>query len=809
MTYQIEVFTITGKGRLAVVGLGVDFPGCQHLEGYLKVIHDGSSLATPRDDWSINGSLLRALKGAWEDAGKPQDVALLVTGPATEVAQARGLPVDSIRVLDFFGYEEPLPAMLIQAQEWLESGIAETVILAGCASGKIVETPAFGFDQKIHGIRAGAGSVALALVAYSPSQAQKIYATIESAAYTNPSGHFIQANFVAACMRMAHQKARVNPDDIGMIDAFACGDDEIDRIEIQALSRVFSSTCYTTALGSARQNTGYLEGANGLISMAKVALCLRHYLKPGVNQWSGPKYPELWDGSGLYVQEKSHPWFYTAWPSQHKAAFNLLGMNGICGHVVLKEAETGLSPAQPKMRKSDAFLIPLWAENGEALRERLSALKVDLESGINLHSASRLFYEENKKNNGGLIATILGRTSEEVLHEVVSTIRGLPRALEKRQEWTTSLGSYFTPRPLGALSKVAFVFPGMFNSYPGMGKDLFYIFPGLYERFRTITQDLGALFQDEQIYPRSLRPLLQEVLERLERKISDDVLITMLSGMSLAVALAHVFREVFQILPHSAIGYGLGEISMLFAMSVWRDGDRASLLLKNSPLFQTRLVRPHNSVRKYWGLSVDVNPTYDEIWDNFVLMARAERVREVLKEEPKVFLTHINTPRQVVISGDPDGCRRVIDWLKCSALRAPFNYALHCAAMESEYQALRDIFTLAINQPVSATLYSSAEGKLFEIESSCIASAVAKDLTTPLDFPRLVNTAYDDGARVFIEMGVGNNCVKWIEDILRGHSFLAVSANRQGVEDDLSVLRVLARLISHQVFVNLDAIYKD
>ena len=42
MTEKVEVLQATGGDRLALVGLGADFPGSQHLESFLRAIIAGS-----------------------------------------------------------------------------------------------------------------------------------------------------------------------------------------------------------------------------------------------------------------------------------------------------------------------------------------------------------------------------------------------------------------------------------------------------------------------------------------------------------------------------------------------------------------------------------------------------------------------------------------------------------------------------------------------------------------------------------------------------------------------------------------------
>ena len=77
-------------------------------------------------------------------------------------------------------------------------------------------------------------------------------------------------------------------------------------------------------------------------------------------------------------------------------------------------------------------------------------------------------------------------------------------------------------------------------------------------------------------------------------------------------------------------------------------------------------------------------------------------------------------------------------------------------------------------------------------------------LTNQIDFPRLVNLAYQNGIRVFIELGAGSNCTKWISAALKDEPHLSVSINQVNISDHVSILRLLARLISHKIPLNLD-----
>ena len=389
-------------------------------------------------------------------------------------------------------------------------------------------------------------------------------------------------------------------------------------------------------------------------------------------------------------------------------------------------------------------------------------------------------------------------------------MKGIPVAFEKQSDWQTPLGSFFTPRPLGKDGKVSFVYPGAFNSYPGVGRDLFYLFPNLYDHLSGITGDIGDLLNEWLLYPRSMAALTSADLAAIEAKLTADPITMLISGSCLAVLYTDVLRNVFEIRPASAFGYSLGEVSMMFASRVWTEADGTSRALRESPLFRTRLTGPQNAVREFWNLPTrSESDPHEALLVNYLLMTGPEKVKEALADETRVYLTHINTPRQVAIGGDPAGCRRVIDRLKCKSLQAPFNYAIHCEPIHSEYDKLTELHSVPVMDQPGMILYSAATYQPMPIDRQTIAQQIAHELCNCLDFPRLIQLAYNDGARIFVELGAGSNCARWVNDTLQGQPHAAYSINRKGVDDHSSILRLMARMVSQHVPVNMSVLYQD
>jgi len=248
---------------------------------------------------------------------------------------------------------------------------------------------------------------------------------------------------------------------------------------------------------------------------------------------------------------------------------------------------------------------------------------------------------------------------------------------------------------------------------------------------------------------------------------------------------------------------------MLFAMGIWTQGDDVYKKLKDSPLFHTQIAGPQITIRNYWRLgSQDKQDTNKPLWSNYVLLTTPENVKEALLNEKKVFLTHINTSRQVVIGGDEHACMKVISQLNCMFVKAPYHYVLHCEPMQAEFDRIADLHTWPVESNPEVTLYTAATYEPFQFCPEIIANNIATALCCPLDFPRLVERTYLDGARIYIEIGAGSNCSKWVDAILSDKTHVSIPINRSNCDDHVSIIRLMAILLSHHVKPDVSSIFK-
>lgn len=835
---------------LAVVGLAAAWGGCDCLEDFERLVFEGGprqvvplppageEVAAPVKVQPVGEALLaKAARQALQDANlAPEDLKGLRVALLAADCRLAGYPGEWASLAeDLSGHPNPLVGALERSTALLKSGEADVVVfMAGSDWSRLPEVvalnqaqPGMGFDRDTHGWRLGegAGAVVWMKVGQAVQQGRRIYAVVRAAAAMG--GQAVQQDAgmpsigrlpvvpslqdVRNCCQAALTSAGVTAGQVGYLDAFASGQDALDGAEIAGMVQAYRQPQQdlTTALGSGQANIGYLGAAAGLAGLVQAALCLYRRTIPGLPGWAAPKLPALWRGAPFYVPAESRPWFERKPGLGRLAGLNVVGLNGSFAHLVLGEGPGQPARAGQTRVRGGFHLFPLAGDTPAELAGGLRELRRSLMLAIDLNGLAAEYYEATLPGGQSTRAmAIVGHHPEELLREIDLALNALPAAFENETEWQTPLGSYFTPRPAGRLGGVALVYPGAFNSYPGVGKDLFRLFPGLYRRWDELTVDLGSVFRERFLYPRSLAAFSSADLAQLETSLLGDPIAMLVSGTALAVTYTYILQQVFAVQPEAAFGYSLGENSMMYAAGVWAQGDAASARLQESGTFRVRLAGPQLTLREYWGLETarDAAPG-QRLWANYLVMAAPEKVQQALAREKRVYLTHINTPRQVVIGGDPDACQRVLADLRCSSLQAPFDYALHCEVIRSEYAALADLHNWPIERDPGLRMYTAADYAPLELEQAEVSGKLAHMLTTPLDFPRLVRRVYDDGARVFIEAGAGSNCARWIAETLKGSPHLALSMNRRGTDDYHTLVRMLARLYSHRVPMDLSALY--
>ena len=769
--------------KFAIVGMDIAFEGCADVTAFERLVYAGTTpdvkpSGAPDEAAGPVRSAEQVAEGALRDAGLPAS-ARFVTLYAHSPNNACG-----------GSQSAATPHALVEAERLLAAGETDAV--------RIVEHNANG--------------TCAVVFARDDARSPRVYATVNALRVG-------AADAVAATCARSLADAGVTPIDIGYLETRDCDPAQASMNGVLAAYRTAGNDL-TCALGSVRVPSGTRLALAGLL---KTALCLyRRYLPPAT-EWSRPQRPELWDDSPFYAPDVAHPWLLEV-EKRRYAAVSFYADSDYA-HCILAEPErrgAGISSAKissaeissaklsvlcQHLAEKPLRLFPLADDRREGLHAQMVAVRREVErSGALPDLAQRAFERFRQRHNAVYAAAIVGYDKATTLREIDFALEGLNKAFESGRPWTSPQGSYFTPHPLGQEGSVAFVYPGAFNAYLEMGRDLFQIFPRLHELFAEVTARPGRTLAARRLYPRSQHPLSEAERREREAELWGDPLAMISSGTSLAILHTRLLRDIFGVQPRAALGYSLGEVSMLWALGVWRDGDAGNEAWQTSPLFTTRLCGPMEAVRAFWELPPGMEA---DLWHVYILKASVKRVQAQVQHEPRVYLTITNTPQEVVIAGDPQGCARVIATLDCHALRVPFDAVIHAPPVRAEHSAFADLYSHPAHTVPGVDFYSAAGYTPLMFDSATLARAMADMSCAPIDFPRLVQTAYDSGARVFVELGPQGTCSRWIRRILAGKPHAVIPINRPGAGDYETALAVLALLVSHRIPVNLSPLYLD
>ncbi|MET9225649.1 hypothetical protein [Lentzea sp. NPDC003310] len=397
--------------------------------------------------------------------------------------------------------------------------------------------------------------------------------------------------------------------------------------------------------------------------------------------------------------------------------------------------------------------------------------------------------EEHAGRRGQWRAAIVGADEEQLHSELVAAVDGLPD-VQPGGEWATPAGSYCTTAPIGTAYRVAFVYPGGFTAYPDVAEDLFDLFPALRDQFEQEADEPATRYRLDTIHGLGLTPGHAAAM-RHERALRDDLAGMVNIGLNVAVLHTRMLRDQLGLRPDGALAYSFGEASMLFALGALDFAGWDPSSLDTSPLVQNGLSGRKDVVRQAWGTAE---------WASHVVLTGPERVRAAIGDEDRVFLTHVNSPEETVIAGDPARCAEVLARLGCSSAKSPTAHVLHCDLLDDSRPELANLHAHEVRRVPDAELLSMVEfGPASLPVGSTPAERIAHTLTRPVDFPRLVEAAYLRGYRYFVEVGPAASCTRWIRDTLGDRPHVAVSADQRGVPTGLAVARVLARLVCHRV----------
>ena len=716
------------------------------------------------------------------------------------------------------------------------------------ASSAVDDLSTISFDEEFNGYKNCSGSAAMlfAPVGFVQSNNSYVYSWIKGFAVGDDVDHVTAS---------ALDNAQVNVGDIGLLEVSALA--EHHAIEAKGLfSNYASRQTLTTAVSCARSVTGEGEGFSQVLGLLRTVIALQQRYIPAISDWQQPINDELeaWQNSNFYLPTEARPWYPNPDGSSHIAAYSCLAENNDYCHVVLAENKpTVVGEKHPSIdirhngfiASSDLHLVFIGADNLQGLLHRLDKLEIELKSGNEknqslLKDIALNYFEQTKSRESHYHISLLCESTQELIKEVELAKSGITTVFsnEDRQvkEWRTPKGSYFSANPVNnasvndmpAAKNICFLYPGIGATYVGLGRDLFHLFPEIHQDVANLADDIGASLKDKLLNPRSIIRPNFKALKQLDLNLRGNLADIAEAGVGFACVFTKVFENVFKVKADFATGYSMGEVSMYAALGAWQQPGLMSARLAKSDTFNQRLCGDLLTLREHWclpnsevdkGNLVKTVKTSPLIWETYTIKATLAEFIAASEGEERVYCTIINTPDSLLIAGYPEDCLRVIKNLGVRAMPLNMANAIHSAPAKAEYEDMVELYTMDVTERLATKMYSSSCYLPIPQLSKAIAHSVAKCLCDRVDFPRLINTMHDKGARVFIEMGPGRSLCSWVDKIVNHtdesmgaskvieKTQVAVPVNAKGTSDELTYFRAIAKLISHGVKLDLNRLF--
>ncbi|WP_253831033.1 type I polyketide synthase [Prauserella aidingensis] len=602
----------------------------------------------------------------------PEDLApLLATGSSASVVSGR--------LAYAFGLEGPtltvdtacsssLVALHLAAQA-LRSGECDLALAGGAT---VLSTPAvfedfarqgglaadgrckpFSADADGTGFGEGAGLLVLERLSDARRNGHPVLAVLRGSAVnsdgasnglTAPNGPAQQR-----VIRSALRTARLDPSDVDMVEAHGTGTTLGDPIEAQALLATYGQDRETPVLvGSIKSNIGHTQAAAGVAGVIKAIQALRHGVAPRSLHLADPSPHVDWSTGSVRPLAEQCSWPEVDRP--RRAAVSSFGISGTNAHVVLEQSPPARAEAAPGGTVDAVGVANVAADVDGSATAVPVVWPVSGRSGAALRAqAARLAGFAEHADDLRAAGVALGTTRAAL--DVRAAATGLDR--DELVAALRRIADDDTGDPVTATSgRVAFVFTGQGSQRVGMGRGLASVFPVFAEAWAEVVG----------LFPGDVRDVVEGDDPRIEGTGCAQPGI-----FAFEVALVRLLAS-WGVVPDVVMGHSVGEITAAWAAGVLSLEDAAFLVVERG-----RLMGPVDTP----GVMAALGVSEAEL----VLPAGVE-------------LAAVNAPNSVVVSGDADAVRALVEEYRACGVRGSVlrtSHAFHSAHMDPVLAEFRSV----------------------------------------------------------------------------------------------------------------------
>ncbi len=605
------------------------------------------------------------------------------------------------------------------------------------------------------------------------------------------------------CIQRGWENAGLSPATATLFEGHGTSTRVGDVVEAQSMVDVLSSFHLPTgsiALGSVKSNFGHLKGAAGAAGILKATLALHNKVLPPSLHCEHPSPDIDFAHSPLYVNTELKPWTVPA-EAARRVGVSAFGFGGTNFHAVLEDYVPGrlngngkrsvavTTPSSIVAEKSvnaapvpipaavatvttpspvvaeknvSATTVPppspaavsykaplrgalvIGAASNAALIERLQAVQTDAAAGrapapaapaeSDLRAPERLVIDYAN-------AADLADKSAKALKALKANQAPIWKALRPQ-------GIF---RGHGPAPKVAFLYTGQGSQYVNMIEPLRAAEPIVAEIFseadRIMTPLLGKPLS-EFIF---VNPSNADAVAKAEEDLRQTE-ITQPTVLTIDLALTRLL-EAYGIKPDMTMGHSLGEYGALVA--------------SGSLTFEEALEAV--SARGRGMTRVAVKDT-GKMAAVFAPLAEVERILKTIDDY--VVIANINSGQQSVIGGSSKGVEKAMEIFLQAGFDVrplPVSHAFHTSIVAPASEPLHEMLSHLHVQPPQVPVIANVNGEFYPTGPDVVPQMLdllAQQVASPVQFVKGLQTLYEAGARVFVEVGPKKALQGFAEEVL-------------------------------------------
>ena len=618
----------------------------------------------------------------------------------------------------------------------------------------------------------------------------------------------------------AYNQAGYPASSVELVEAHGTSTKVGDATELSTLTRLWTDVASgdNVAVGSIKSQIGHLKAAAGIAGIIKSVMALHHRTIPPSAGFETPNPTVDWENIPFFVPTSPLEW---PEPESHprRAGVSAFGFGGTNFHIALE----GYSPTYHRTMAED------WQQRWNAYSKSSSASAPSI---LDPTATATMTHEQLKAIEGGIL--LLSGDSIDALAKALESTsfsgtlfdedpRGLRLSMalqsasasfdpshpcrlaliatswaefEKRKALAVSSiadnGKWGFLQAQGVLIsdqpsmpdgvKIAHMYPGQGSQYVGMTYDLHQRYAPVQEVWEASDATMVEVLDGETLSSFVLRSgLSNEERKAAEHKLKQTEY-TQPAMLTADLAIEHALNAYGHV-PDMVAGHSLGEYAALMASGILNmDGALRAAAARGTEMGSVEIDDK--------GLMASVTAPYEDV----------ERILDAA--DGYVIAANKNSPKMTVIAGATEAVQNVMkafegEGFNCVPLAT--SHAFHSSIVAPANEPLhRFLSSLEINWP-NIPITANVDGTFYPNDGpdakEGILSKLAPQMASSVEWTSQIETMYEAGARIFVEVGPKRALTMFASQILEHHPHLAVMTNHPkqgGIASFLTAIGALA-----------------